>query len=301
MAFIRPNLDITELLEAGVHFGHKTSRWCPKMAPYIHRNFNGVHIIDLTKTIPMMEKALHAIYNCVKDGGRVLFVGTKIQAHNSIKEAALRCGQYYVDHRWLGGTLTNWNTISASLKKLRTIEEKVQSPEFAAYTKKEQLMFKRELDKYNKVLGGIRSMGGLPDMVLVIDLKKEDIAVKEANHLGIPIVGIVDTNVDPETVTYPIPGNDDSLRSNKFYCNLWSNAVLMGLNESLKGGHHESSSRGERRQGDRSQSDRSQGHRPQGDRSRGPRDRRLSEGRSFTQPSLSPEGKDNNLDKKQEN
>lgn len=234
MAFIRPNLDVTDLLEAGVHFGHKTSRWCPKMAPYIYREFNGVHILDLTKTIPMMEKALHAIYNCVKDGGRVLFVGTKIQARHAIREAALRCGQYYVDHRWLGGTLTNWNTISASLKKLREIEEKVNSPEFSSYTKKEQLMFRRELDKYNKTLGGIRSMGGLPDMVLVIDLKKEDIAVKEANHLGIPIVGIVDTNVDPQEVAYAIPGNDDSLRSNKFYCTLWSNAVLMGLNESLK-------------------------------------------------------------------
>ncbi len=231
MSFVMPPVSLQDLLERGVHFGHKKARWNPKMAPYIYKDHYGVHIIDLPKTTTLLEKALRELYTCIKDGGRVLFVGTKLQARKAIKEAALRCGQYYVDHRWLGGTLTNWRTISASLKKLRDVEEKIASPEFSAYTKKEQLNFRRALDKYEQNLGGIRDMGGVPDLLFVIDINKEIIAVKEARHLGIPIIAVVDTNTDPTLVDFPIPGNDDALRAIEFYCDIAARTVILGLQE----------------------------------------------------------------------
>lgn len=231
MSFVLPTFSLKDLLERGVHFGHKRARWNPKMAPYIYKEHHGVHIIDLPKTITMMQQALNALYGCVKEGGRILFVGTKLQARSALQEAAQRCGQYYVNYRWLGGTLTNWKTVSESLKKLRDVEEKIDSPDFLSYTKKEQLDFNRSLEKYKKSLGGIRDMGGLPDMLFVIDINKEMVAVKEARHLNIPIVAIVDTNTDPSLVDYPIPGNDDALRAIEFYCDVMAKTVISGLQE----------------------------------------------------------------------
>jgi small subunit ribosomal protein S2 len=231
MSFSLPKITVQDMLERGVHFGHKRSRWNPKMAPYIYKEHHGVHILDLPKTMTMMDRALKALYSCVRDGGRVLFVGTKLQARSAIQEAGTRCGQYYVNHRWLGGTLTNWKTVSESLKKLRDIEEKMASPDFGAYTKREQLDFQRKLDKYNQSLGGIRNMGGLPDMVFAIDINKEMVAIREARHLKIPIVAIVDTNTDPTLVDYAIPGNDDGLRAIQFYCDIVARTVISGLQE----------------------------------------------------------------------
>lgn len=233
MSFVLPPVSLKDLLERGVHFGHKRARWNPKMAPYIYKEHYGVHIFDLPQTIQLLEVALREIYACVKEGGRLLMVGTKLQARQALREAATRCGQYYVDHRWLGGTLTNWRTVSASLKKLREVEERVESPEFEAYTKKEQLGFRRSLGKYEQSLGGIRDMGGIPDILFVIDINKEIIAVREANQLGIPIAAVVDTNTDPTLVTYPIPGNDDGLRAIEFYCDIVAKTVLLGLREEL--------------------------------------------------------------------
>lgn len=229
MSLTLPTFSVQDLLERGVHFGHKRARWNPKMAPYIFKEHHGVHIIDLPQTIERMQQAFQVLFDCVKEGGRILFVGTKVQARAAIKEAALRCGQYYVNHRWLGGTLTNWRTVSESLKKLREIEDKISSDEFSAYTKKEQLDFHRRLEKYKLALGGIRDMGGLPDMLFVLDINKEMVAVREARHLGIPIIAVVDTNTDPSLVTYPIPGNDDALRAIEYYCDGVARTIIAGL------------------------------------------------------------------------
>jgi small subunit ribosomal protein S2 len=217
-----------QLLEAGVHFGHHTRRWNPRMAPYIFGVRNGIHILDLRQTVTMLHNGLQAVRDIVSGGGRVLFVGTKRQASDHVAEAARRCGQYYVNHRWLGGTLTNWRTIQGSIKRLREYDE-LLSQENVGLTKKELLMRTRERDKLERALGGIKEMGGLPDILFVIDTNKESIAVKEAQKLGIPVVAVVDSNSDPIGINYPVPGNDDALRSVSLYCTLVSDAVLDGL------------------------------------------------------------------------
>jgi small subunit ribosomal protein S2 len=227
-----PTLSMRQLLEAGVHFGHHTRRWNPKMSPFIFGERNGVHIIDLEQTVPCLYRALEAIREVVAGGGRLLFVGTKRQASGILTEAAKRCGQYYVNHRWLGGTLTNWRTISISIKRLRELDEQL-GEEVTGLTKKELLNLNRERDKLNRALGGIKEMGGLPDIMVVIDTNKEHIAVAEARKLGIPIVAVVDSNSDPEDITYPIPGNDDAIRAITLYCELVSAAVLDGIQEEV--------------------------------------------------------------------
>ena len=223
-----PSFTMRQLLEAGVHFGHHTRRWNPKMKDYIFGARNGVHIIDLEQTVPLLARALQAIRDVAAGGGRVLFVGTKRQAQEAVAEAAKRCGQYYVDHRWLGGMLTNFKTISASIKRLRDLDEKVNNPE-AGLTKRELLELTRDRDKLERALGGIKEMGGLPDIIFVIDTNKEAIAVQEANKLKIPVVAVLDSNSDPAGISYPIPGNDDAMRAVHMYCDLVSSAVLDGL------------------------------------------------------------------------
>jgi small subunit ribosomal protein S2 len=226
MAF--PTFTMRQLLEAGVHFGHQTRRWNPLMAPYIYGVRNGVHIIDLTQTVPMLHRALMALRDTVAGGGRVLFVGTKRQAQEPIAEAARRSGQYYVNHRWLGGMLTNWKTISQSIRRLRELEAQTVE-QTAGRTKKELLHLQRERDKLERALGGIKDMGGLPDILFVIDTVKEAIAIKEANKLDIPVVAVCDTNSDPRGIRYPIPGNDDASRAIHLYCDLAVAAVLDGI------------------------------------------------------------------------
>ena len=225
-----PTFTMRQLLEAGVHFGHHTRRWNPKMEQYIFGVRNGVHIIDLEQTVPMIYAALEAVRNAVAGGGRVLFVGTKRQAGEKIAEAAKRCGQPFVNHRWLGGMLTNWKTISQSIKRLREFEEQLGG-ETQGLTKKELLNLTRESDKLERSLGGIKEMGGQPSLLFVIDTNKEAIAVAEANKLGIPVVAVVDSNSNPDGITYPIPGNDDALRAISLYCDLVSDAVLDGLQQ----------------------------------------------------------------------
>ncbi|WP_038033654.1 30S ribosomal protein S2 [Thermopetrobacter sp. TC1] len=225
-----PEVSMRDLLEAGAHFGHQTSRWNPKMAPYIYGERNGIHIIDLSQTIPLFNAALEKIRDTIAGGGRLLFVGTKRQASEPIAEAAKACAQYYINHRWLGGTLTNWKTISRSIRRLRELEEILDDPERSAgYTKKELLQLTRKRDKLERALGGIKDMGGLPDIMFVIDTNKEQIAVKEANRLGIPVVAILDTNCDPDGIDYPIPGNDDASRAIALYCDLVAKAALEGI------------------------------------------------------------------------
>ncbi len=226
-----PEFSMRQLLEAGVHFGHQTQRWNPKMKPYIFGERNGIHIIDLSKTVPMLHQALVKVRDAVAGGGRVLFVGTKRQAHAPIAEAASRCAQYYMNSRWLGGTLTNWQTISNSIKRLRQIEEILETGS-AGLTKKELLQLTREKTKLDASLGGIRDMGGLPDLLFVIDVKKEAIAIKEAKNLGIPVVAVVDTNCDPDNIDFIIPGNDDASRAIALYANLVADAVIDGIGES---------------------------------------------------------------------
>jgi small subunit ribosomal protein S2 len=217
-----------QLLEAGVHFGHHTRRWNPKMKSYIFGIRNNVHIIDLEQTVPQLARALQAIRDVAAAGGRVLFVGTKRQAQEAVSEAAKRCGQYYVDHRWLGGMLTNFKTISQSIKRLRELDERIAQPE-AGITKRELLELTRDRDKLERALGGIKEMGGLPDILFVIDTNKEAIAVQEANKLKIPVVAILDSNSDPDGILYPVPGNDDAMRAVHLYCQLVADAVLDGL------------------------------------------------------------------------
>lgn len=230
-----PQFTMRQLLEAGVHFGHHTRRWNPKMRAYIFGVRGGVHIIDLQQTVPLLNGALKSMRDIVANGGRVLFVGTKRQAQEPVREAAKRCGQYYVNYRWLGGMLTNWKTVSNSISRLRELEEVLGSGA-VGLTKKEQLMMTRERDKLEQSIGGIKEMGGLPNAIFVIDTNKEDIAIKEANRLGIPVFAILDTNSDPHGVDFPVPGNDDALRAIELYCQLFSDAVLDGLQAELAAG-----------------------------------------------------------------
>ncbi|MBV8455297.1 MAG: 30S ribosomal protein S2 [Acetobacteraceae bacterium] len=227
-----PEFTLRQLLEAGVHFGHHTRRWNPRMGPYLFGVRNQVHIIDLQQTVPLLDRALRAIRDVVAGGGRVLLVGTKRSAAEYVAEAAKRCGQYYINHRWLGGTLTNWKTITASIKRLRGIEETLGG-EIQGLTKKEVLNLTRERDKLERALGGIKEMGGLPDILFIIDTNKERLAVQEANKLKIPVVAVLDSNSDPTGVTYPIPGNDDAIRAITLYCDLVSGAVLDGISAEL--------------------------------------------------------------------
>ncbi len=227
-----PDFTMRQLLEAGVHFGHTTRRWNPRMSPYLFGERNGVHIIDLEQTVPLLHQALTFARQVVSSGGRVLFVGTKRQASERIAEAAQRCGQYYVNHRWLGGMLTNWKTISHSIKRLREIEDRL-AEENVGLTKKEMLNLTRERDKLERALGGIKEMGGLPDVLMVIDTNKEHIAVAEARKLGIPVIAVVDSNSDPDGLMFPVPGNDDAIRAISLYCDLFADAVLDGLQQEL--------------------------------------------------------------------
>lgn len=227
-----PEFSMRQLLEAGVHFGHQTQRWNPRMGEFIYGARNGIHIVDLTQTVPLLDQALQAIRDTVANGGRVLFVGTKRQASRPVAEAAEKCAQYYMNHRWLGGTLTNWQTVSRSIQRLRQIDEFAEGG-FEGLTKKERLGLEREQAKLQANLGGIREMGGIPDMLFVIDVNKEDLAVSEAKKLGIPVVAVVDTNCTPEGVDYVIPGNDDAARAISLYCDLVSRAALDGMQAQL--------------------------------------------------------------------
>jgi len=228
-----PQVSLRGLLEAGVHFGHHTRRWNPRMAPYIFGIRNQVHILDLQQTVPMMERALKAVRDVVAGGGRVLFVGTKKAAAEYVAEAATKCGQYYVNHRWLGGMLTNWKTITGSIKRLKQMEEQLGG-NITGLTKKEILMLTREKEKLDRALGGIKEMGGLPDIIVVIDVVKEKLAIEEANKLGIPVVAVVDSNADPQGIAFPIPGNDDAIRAINLYCDLIAGAVFDGISAELQ-------------------------------------------------------------------
>jgi small subunit ribosomal protein S2 len=221
-----------QLLEAGAHFGHQVHRWNPKMQGFIFGERSGIHIIDLSQSVPLLHQALVKVRETAAKGGRVLFVGTKRQAADAIAEAAGRCAQYFMNDRWLGGTLTNWATVSNSIKRLRDLDDMLQAGGETGLTKKELLGLQREQAKLQRVLGGIRNMGGLPDLMFVIDTNKESIAVKEARKLGIPVVAIIDTNCDPQEVDFPIPGNDDAARAIQLYCNLIADAVLDGMSDS---------------------------------------------------------------------
>lgn len=223
-----PAFTMRQLLHAGVHFGHKTQRWNPKMSRYIFGEKNGIHIIDLQQTVPMLRTALSAVRDTVAQGGRLLFVGTKRQASDAVAQAAQRCGQYYVNHRWLGGMLTNWKTVSQSINRLRELDERLGS-DVTGLTKKEVLNFTRMRDNLERSLGGIKDMGGVPDMLFVVDTIQEATAIKEANRLGIPVIAILDSNSSDEGVTYPIPGNDDSTRAIELYCDLIAASALDGI------------------------------------------------------------------------
>ena len=222
-----PTYNMRQLLEAGVHFGHQAHRWNPKMAPFIYGVRNKIHIVDLTQTVPLLHQALVKVSDTVAQGGRVLFVGTKRQASEAIAEAAKRSAQYYINHRWFGGTLTNWKTISQSIRRLRQLEDILADPQ--GRTKKEVLNLTRERDKLNQALGGIKEMGGTPDLLFVLDTNKEQIAIQEARKLGIPIVAVVDTNCDPDGIDFPIPGNDDAGRAITLYCDLVARAAIDGI------------------------------------------------------------------------
>jgi small subunit ribosomal protein S2 len=224
-----PDFSMRQLLEAGVHFGHQAHRWNPKMAEYIFGARNNIHIIDLAQSVPMMHRALQAVSDTVAKGGRILFVGTKRQAQDAIADAAKKSAQYYVNSRWLGGTLTNWKTISQSISRLRKLEEMLSSGEAQGYTKKERLTLQRERDKLDRALGGIKDMGGLPDLLFVIDTNKEDIAIKEAQRLGVPVAAVVDTNCDPDGISFVVPGNDDASRAITLYCDLVARAAIDGI------------------------------------------------------------------------
>ena len=230
-----PDFTMRQLLEAGVHFGHQTHRWNPRMKPYIYGDRSGIHIMDLSKTVPALHQALLFVRDTVAKGGRVLFVGTKRQAQEPVAEAAQRCAQYYMNHRWLGGTLTNWSTVSNSIKQLRELNAMFESGGGSGLTKKELLDLERRREKLQKSLGGIADMGGLPSAMIVIDTNKEAIAVQEARKLGIPVVAVLDTNCDPADADYGFPGNDDAARAISLYCNLFADAVLDGLAESSAG------------------------------------------------------------------
>ena len=226
-----PTFTMRQMLEAGVHFGHVTRRWDPKMEQFIFGTRQKIHILDLQQTVPMMYRAMQAVNDAVAGGGRILWVGTKRQAAGPVAEAAKRCGQYYVNHRWLGGMMTNWKTISNSIRRLKTLELQLSenNEETVGLTKKEMLKLTREHQKLDRSLGGIKDMGGLPDIVFVLDTNKESIAVAEANKLGIPVIGMLDSNSDPDGIDFPIPGNDDSIRAINFYCDMIAGSVLSGI------------------------------------------------------------------------
>jgi small subunit ribosomal protein S2 len=223
-----PDFTMRQLLEAGAHFGHQSHRWNPKMAPYIFGTRNNIHILDLAQTVPMLHRALQEVSDTVAKGGRVLFVGTKRQAADVVADAAKRCAQYYVNSRWLGGMLTNWKTISASIQRLRKVDELLGAGA-QGLTKKERLMLSREQEKLEKALGGIKDMGGTPDLLFVIDTNKEQLAIKEAQRLGIKVVAVIDTNCDPDGITFPFPANDDAGRALSLYCDLFARAALDGI------------------------------------------------------------------------
>ncbi|WBU62796.1 30S ribosomal protein S2 [Paracoccus aerodenitrificans] len=227
-----PEFSMRQLLEAGVHYGHQTQRWNPRMSEYIYGDRNGIHIVDLTQTVPMLDQALQVVRDTVAKGGRVLFVGTKRQAQKPVADAAERSAQFYMNHRWLGGTLTNWKTVSQSINRLKQIDETMEQGA-EGLTKKERLQLEREQTKLQASLGGIREMGGLPDLLFVIDVNKEDLAIAEAKKLGIPVVAVVDTNCSPEGVDYIIPGNDDAARAIALYCDLASRAALDGMSAQM--------------------------------------------------------------------
>ncbi len=228
-----PTFTMRQLLEAGVHFGHQTRRWNPKMAPYLFGVRNDTHIIDLQQTVPMLHRALAAVRDIVANGGRVLFVGTKRQAAEAVADSAKRCGQFYVNHRWLGGMLTNWKTISLSIRRLRDLDERLAQEE-TGLTKKENLRLTRNRDKLERALGGIKEMAGLPGVLFVVDTNRESIAIAEAAKLSIPVVAVIDSNSQPDGITFPIPGNDDAIRAISLYCRLLSDAVLDGIQEELR-------------------------------------------------------------------
>jgi len=229
-----PVFSMRQLIEAGCHFGHNTRRWNPKMERFIFGDRDGVHILDLQQTVPLVHRAMEAVRDVVANGGRVLFVGTKRQGQDLIQEYAERCGQYFINHRWLGGTLTNWKTISNSIKRLKDLEERLANDDLLhGLTKKETLNLHRERDKLHRALGGIKDMGDLPDIMFVVDTNREDIAIAEAKILDIPVAAILDSNSDPDGITYPIPGNDDAIRSIRMYCELISGAVLDGIQKEM--------------------------------------------------------------------
>jgi len=228
-----PEFSMRQLLEAGVHFGHQTQRWNPRMQEFIYGDRNGIHILDLTQTYEMLDVALNVVRETVAKGGRILFVGTKRQAQKPIAEAAERCAQYYMNHRWLGGTLTNWKTVSNSIQRLKNIDEQMEMG-LEGLTKKERLGMERDQAKLQASLGGIREMGGLPDLIFVIDVNKEDLAIAEAKKLGIPVVAVVDTNCSPDGVDFIIPGNDDAARAIGLYCDLVARAALDGMTAQLE-------------------------------------------------------------------
>ena len=227
-----PDYSMSELLEAGAHFGHQKHRWNPKMEPFIFGVRNNIHILDLSQTIPLLHRALTAVRAVTKSGGRILFVWTKRQGQEIIANAANDCAQYYMNHRWYGGTLTNWKTISNTIKRLRTIEDLLENDDLSGLTKKELLKLNREKEKLDTAIGGIKDMGGLPDLIFVLDTVKEQIAIQEATKLNIPIAAIIDSNSNPDGVTYPIPGNDDSTKSISLFCDLISKAALDGIAQS---------------------------------------------------------------------
>jgi small subunit ribosomal protein S2 len=228
-----PIFSMRELLESGVHFGHKKERWNPKMEPFIYGKRNGIHIIDLSQTVPLLHQALVAVRNVASSGGRVLFVGTKRQASEHIANAAKRSAQYYINYTWMAGILTNWKTVSNSISRFKELEELLNNDKINALTKKEVLKLTREFNKLERAIGGIKDMGGLPDILFVIDTNKEAIAILEANRLGIPVVAIIDTNSTPDNINYPIPGNDDASRAIEMYCSLVERSILDGIEESL--------------------------------------------------------------------
>ena len=227
-----PDYTMRQLLEAGVHFGHQTRRWNPRMEPYIFGTRNSIHIIDLEQTVPLLHQALVTLRDVAANGGRVLMVGTKRQASEPIAEAARRCGQYYVNHRWLGGMMTNWNAVSGSIRHLNELDEKL-ADENLGLTKKELLRLTRAREKLERSLGGIKDMGGLPDILFIIDTNKEEIAVREAAKLGLPVVAVIDSNSDPSSIAHPIPGNDDSIRAIQLYSDLAARAILDGLQKEM--------------------------------------------------------------------
>ena len=230
-----PEFSMRQLLEAGVHFGHQTHRWNPKMAPYIFGERSNIHILDLSQTVPLLHQALVQARDVAASGGRIMFVGTKRAASDVVAESAKRCAQYYVNHRWLGGMMTNWSTISNSIARLRELEAKFENAEDTGLTKKELLQLTREHEKLDRALGGIKDMGGVPNLMFVIDTNKESIAIKEARKLGIPVIAVLDSNCNPDNADFPIPGNDDAARAIQLYCDLMADAILDGMAESASG------------------------------------------------------------------